>query len=66
MLYKLPLLCLTAFIKLHLKRSCTRTGKDGGLMAAVLVIVRRLHVPGPEHHWLLRLVPIILINLNVT
>lgn len=33
-------------------------------MAAVLIVVRRLHVPGPQHHWLLGLLPALLIHLQ--
>lgn len=59
-----PLLCLTAFVKLHLKGGSARTGIDGGLVAAVLIVVRRLHGPGPQHHRLLGLVPAFLIHLT--
>jgi len=61
-----PLLCLAAFVKLHLKGGGTGAGEDAGLMAAILVVVRRLPAPGPQHHWLLGLVPALLIHLTAT
>lgn len=63
---RVPLLRLAALVKLHLKGGCTRAGKDGGLVAAVLIVVRGLHLPGSQHHWLLGLVPALLIHLIAT
>lgn len=63
---RLPLLRLAALVKLHLKGGSTGAGKDGGLVAAILVVVRGLHLPGSQHHWLLGLMPALLIHLIAT
>lgn len=59
-----PLLCFTALIKLHLKGGRTRTSVDSGLVTAVIIVVRGLRVPSSQHHWLLGLMPAILIHLR--
>lgn len=61
-----PLLCFTSLVKLHLEGRGTRAAIDRDLMTAVLIVVRGLHVPGLQNHWLLGLVPALLIRLTST
>lgn len=62
----LPLFSLTALVELHLEGGGTGAGKHGGVMAAVLIVVWRLHGPGSQHHWLLGLTPAFLLHLAGT
>ena len=59
-----PFLCLTAFVEFHLKGSGAGAGKDGSLVTAVLIVVRRLHVPGSQDYRLLWLLAAFLVHLK--
>lgn len=46
---QVPPFCFTSRIKIHHKFVSTWTGEHLRLMLVVLVVMGRLHLPGPEH-----------------